>query len=110
MNSVWRDSSSAALLISLIAGPISVHPCVVAADSSLLDRLRVGSEVPTPAPAGSAEERSVIKTAEAAPAERLIQKSQCPVGQISVPLRGSIAEYVATVVSPRVGPLAAPRV
>ena len=88
-----------ALLISLMATLFTPDFRVGAAGPSVLDRLRLGREVPMPKPPTSEEDRSIVKTAETVPAKRLIPASKRPARHASVPLRGTIREYVASAVS-----------
>jgi hypothetical protein len=89
----------AAVSVSLLA--VLVAPACRAAtvEPSVFDRLRVGSGVRRPKPPISAAEKSIVQTAAAVPAKRLIPASNRPPEQLAIPLRGTIREYVASVVS-----------
>jgi hypothetical protein len=84
---------------SVMSIAVSSVFCIASAESSAFDRLRVGSEVPSVKPPTSGAERKIVKTAEAVPATRLIPASKQPARRLSVPLRGTVREYVASVVS-----------
>jgi hypothetical protein len=88
-----------ALSISLMALFLGPDLRIATAESSVFDRLRVGTEVPKPKPSTSSAERSIVKRAEKVPAKRLIPASKRPNRRVSVPLRGTVVEYVASVVS-----------
>ena len=90
---------ASALSISLMAILFRPDFRVDAAEPSVFDRLRFGSAVPEANPPTGEEERSIVKTAETVPAKRLIPASKRPARHVFVPLRGTVREYVSSVVS-----------
>lgn len=101
------DLGSDALTIQ--EAPGDGHPCSTAiaplrhdgkaaVEPSVFDRLQLTSEVPRPKPPDTADERATIERAKALRADELIPAGKRPADDW-VPLRGTIAEYVAAVVS-----------
>src|SRR5262245_63601841 len=88
-----------ALSISMTVVSVSPDCRLVSAETSVFDRLRLEDEVPRPKPPTTTAERSVVTAAESVPAQRLIPASRRPTAKLSVPLRGTIRDYVASVVS-----------